>query len=185
MVVSLEDLFIPLSNTKSAVLSGKNFTRQRTFSNESFTFHLAHTTKESDIGTLHWKCIESIFYHHPNARVILHVKNITTSPFQYLIDAEYDLRIQKYSVVDLLQRLEDARVVPADMIHRFVERIPGHMVGKNWYTSETNILRLIVLHLDGGIYLGRFRYLHQLFVDGSRPNMTILVSLMDFCQIRM
>jgi Alpha 1,4-glycosyltransferase conserved region len=149
------DLFIPPSNTRNAVLTGNHSSRPQRFSISPLTFHLAHTTKESDVGSLQRHCLESIFYHHPNAKVIMHVKNMTAAPFQYLIDAEYDITVQKYNVNDLLHRLENAKVVPAEMIHQFSDRIPTHMAGKNWYTSETNILRLVMLHLEGGIYLGK------------------------------
>jgi len=149
--------FIPIANTRSTMLNSRISTRRLPFSNRSMRFHLAHTSDESDIGSLQWHCMESIFYHHPNAKVILHVKNMTAAPFQYLIDAGYDLQVQKYSLVDLLHRLKDAKVVPDDMVNGFLERLPTYIAGEHWTVAETDVLRLLNLRLYGGIYLGKWR----------------------------
>ena len=120
-------------------------------------FHLVHTTTEENFGRMQKKCLESIFYHHPNARTILHVKNMTATPVQYLIDAGYDLSVQFYDPVASLKRLQEKKIISDRIIAKFMERVDDLAKDPqgNWYSNESNLMRMILMYLDGGIYLGK------------------------------
>jgi hypothetical protein len=150
---------IPLENTGKALVNEES-ALARFFSKSKSLFHLIHTTKEEDFGRMQKRCLESIFYHHPNAKTILHVKNMTSKPVQYLIDAGYNLTVQLYDPIDILTSLRTNKVFPAEVIRNFVKRVDGYARDPKgfWFSNESNLLRMVVMYLDGGIYLGTFKF---------------------------
>lgn len=143
--------------------------------------HLIHTTPVDTFQEKHVKCVESIFYHNPDATVILHARdtNFTLDripALQALVkkthekDASkpaYKLEIQHY---DIVQKVEDLRLrhfndtqshltkdfLEDDRIRIFLDHIPEFIAQTDgfWKNNESNLLRFILLYLQGGIYLG-------------------------------
>jgi hypothetical protein len=148
--------FIPSENTRQALRGVVS----RNVSKSKALFHLIHTTNEEDFGRMQKRCLESVFYHHPNAKTILHVKNMTAAPVQYLIDAGYNLAVKRYDPVSSLKRLQKKEILPAALIRRFIKKVDGFSTDPegNWYSNESNLLRMILMYLDGGIYLGMARF---------------------------
>lgn len=152
--------FIPLEATRQAVVEAAETSRNISTSMTPLLFHLIHTTNEESFGKMQKRCLESIFYHHPNAKVILHSKNnnmtTTKRPVQYIIDAGYDLQVKPYDPVDSLERLRKQEVLSDEIIRKFIKRVDGYAKDPegNWYSNESNLLRMILMYLEGGIYLG-------------------------------
>ena len=92
-------------------------TRPRSNKVESVVFHLIFTTSEKSLISLedkkkggnvkgsfvwrHWRCLESIFYHHPLATVILHSNTLESRMFDVLREAGYEIQVKPYSMADL------------------------------------------------------------------------------------
>ena len=121
-------------------------------------FHLVFTTlKHSTIklvqggGSTHgslnwrqWRCIESIFHHHPLAEVIVHSNILLQSEFDVLTEAGYSVKVQSYSLVELLE---------ASPAQNFTERLEEVRKGQYWYSHEADLLRLLVQYKWGGVYV--------------------------------
>lgn len=144
---------IPYPNTREAVVSSI----PRNVSISPQLFHLIHTTEEESFGTMQKRCLESIFYHHPNARVILHAKYLTKEPVQYLINAGYNVSVEPYDPIESLKQVRQRKIFPDHLIKKFMRHIEGYASdpGGNWFSNESNLLRMILMYLDGGIYLGK------------------------------
>lgn len=68
---------------------------------------------------------------------------------------EYDITIVRYQAQDVLQEAID---VPGSEIDQeaakdFIARLDVLKKEKFWYSNETNLLRMCLLYLQGGIYL--------------------------------
>ena len=140
-------------NTRAMILHSPP---PRSISKQNLLFHLIHTSSEETFGTMQMRCIESIFYHHPLATVLFYVKNMTDAPVKYIMQAGYDLQVIKYDIVEHLYQLERDETVDASIVQNFTSRIKDFASDDKgyWYVNESDLLRLIVLYLHGGIYLG-------------------------------
>ena len=121
-------------------------------------FHLLFTTSpESNVSLFigngnmkgafnwrHWRTVESIFHHHPFARVIVHSNTVQQSEFDVLTEAGYTIQVQKYDLEDML------RNSPAQ---DFLSKIKSASKGPFWYSHLTDLLRLLLLYKWGGIYM--------------------------------
>ena len=121
-------------------------------------FHLLFTTSpESNVSRFggdgnmkgafnwrHWRTVESIFHHHPFARVIVHSNTVQQSEFDVLTEAGYTIEVQSYNLEDML------RDSPAQ---DFISKIQSAAQGEFWYSHVTDLLRLLVLYKWGGIYM--------------------------------
>ncbi len=123
-------------------------------------FHLIHTTGKDKFGTMEKRCVESIFYHHRDAKIILHVRNMSFTPVQYLMHAGYDLHVQPYNLTESLHRLKNLNIVTNDVLQNFIARINEYASDSlgYWYSNESDLLRLIFMYFDGGIYLGEILF---------------------------
>ena len=89
----------------------------RPFSNvtRENVFHLIFTTSEKSLISVedtnvkgsfvwrHWRCVESIFYHHPLAKVVIHSNTLESRIFDVLKEAGYHIQVKPYSLVDLAE----------------------------------------------------------------------------------
>ena len=125
----------------------------------SLTFHLIFTTTKADhivqflsttvvSGNFNWlnmRVIESIFYHHPFARVIVHSNTLPQDHFNVLTETGYRIRVQPY---DLLEMLNDS---PArDFTTNKLEEAKK---GPYWYSHMCDLLRYLIIYRYGGIYM--------------------------------
>ena len=117
-------------------------------------FHLIFTTSSSPalpmlsskkvvsrLNRRQWRSIESIFYHHPTADVIMHSNTLPDETFDVLTESAYSIKIKRY---DLEELLEDS---PACKL------VGMAMNGKNWHSYQTDLLRYLVLYKWGGVYM--------------------------------
>ena len=131
------------------------------------TFHLAFTAPK--FTKLNQRCIESIFYFHPTARLIIHSNmengihtiaaekaQVLLKPIQQLIDLGYHIEIIPYNAADILNR---AMTMPNSIVNTTFAKVWMSKIStqysqeKYWYSNESNLLRLCLLYVDGGIYL--------------------------------
>ena len=144
----------PLSQTRTDNKS------HSTASNEEepfLLFHFVHTTSENTFTIRNLKAVESVFFHHPNASVIVHTKNMTSKPFQNLIRAGYNISTHPFDLEPIISEL--LRSAPINQTHarQFLQNIPAYSTTKFWYTNQSNLLRLALLYTQGGVYLGKYR----------------------------
>ena len=110
---------------------------------EQLVFHLIFNTSNS-ISWLQWRTIESIFFHHHSAKVIVHSNTVPQSVFEVLTEAGYTIEVRSYSLEELL------RITPAE---NFTRKVHGFEVGKYWSAHQSILLRLLVLYKWGGVYI--------------------------------
>ena len=84
---------------------------------KKIVFHLIFTTSNNSVISLgdnsrdgnikgsfvwrHWRCIESIFYHHPLATVIIHSNTLEERIFEVLRESGYEIQVKPYRLADL------------------------------------------------------------------------------------
>jgi hypothetical protein len=49
------------------------------------------------------RTLESIFYHYPFAKVIIHTNTLSEKVFDVLTESGYSVKVQTYNLVDLLK----------------------------------------------------------------------------------
>ena len=120
---------------------------------DGLLFHLIHVNGNTYFPKTSMRVVESIFFHHPTARVKIHVPaNNPMSPrvFQPLLKEGYSLSIEPY---DLAQLVEDTVVnYPAmrDIAELWMEsRIPQWRQGFLHYSDESDLVRLLILYNQG------------------------------------
>ena len=125
---------------------------------KTFVFHLVFTISNTTvIGTLssgkkqygafnwrHWRSIESIFYHHPTSKVIVHSNTLPLDTFDVLSEVGYSIQVQRYNLDDLLQNS------PAS---NFTHKLQTAKNGKHWHIHEASLLSLLILYQQGGVYV--------------------------------
>ncbi len=125
-------------------------------------FHLIFTTSGKDsirlLGDLpdgkwtsgqwnwrHWRTLESVLYHHPYAQVIIHSNVLKQSLFDVLTESGYNVKVKNFDLVEM------AKHSPAKLFDS--RKIKQSESGPFWYSHATDLLRLLFLYLDGGVYL--------------------------------
>ena len=109
----------------------------------------------------HHRVIESIFYHHPTANITLHSNFLMQEDFQQFTKAGYALRVANISFQSLavgtpLEGAVDGR------------KWKTWEAGRHWYTSFSNVYRLLVLWKIGGIYMDTDMLVTKPFYDLDR-----------------
>ena len=115
-----------------------------TTSNESINKRFQGGGTPRDWNWRHWRCIESIFHHHPFAKVIVHSNTLLQSEFDVLTEAGYSVEVQSYSLVELLK---------GSPAQSFIGRLGEVKKGQHWYSHETDLLHLLILYKWGGVYM--------------------------------
>ncbi|XP_046858172.1 lactosylceramide 4-alpha-galactosyltransferase-like [Xenia sp. Carnegie-2017] len=130
--------------------------------NGKLTFHAIFTTSpqslidvmderggkskvQGEFSWRHWRCVESVFYHHPNATMIIHSNTLHLSMLDVLRKKGYDAHVQRYKLSELAQGTSAVEFVR--------DELPYAMERQNWYSHETDLIRLLLLYKYGGIYI--------------------------------
>lgn len=119
---------------------------------EHSLFHLILTTSQETINWRVMRAIESVFYHHPTAKVIMHSNSI---PFNGTIldnfsDTMYDFEVKPYDFQDLLRQ---SNFLNRSIIEDFMEVLQERRNAKFWYSHETDLIRFLLLEKFGGVYI--------------------------------
>ena len=138
---------------------------------EITNFHsLFHFILSTPIDSITWrmnKAIECVFFHHPNAKVIIHTHfDLHQKGFQQFRDAGYNLVEEQYDFITKMKKV--AKQIAADtrdntlttLVDSFTSEssIKGKRSGKYWYSHQTDFIRLCTLYLYGGVYLDTDMY---------------------------
>lgn len=116
-------------------------------------FHFIFTS-----SNMNWKmirAIEYVFYHHPNAKVMIHCKTPDRihSEVNIFFEAGYDLVTRSYNIEQMLRDIvEQGNISTQKDTNDFIEKLPGLKRGKYWYSHESDILRFLILYIHGGVY---------------------------------
>jgi hypothetical protein len=120
-------------------------------------FHFIFTTPPYTFTWREKRAIEYVFYHHPNAKVIVHSNSLPEvgSILDIFGETGYDLVIQPYNLPEMLKKT----ISDKSLVDTFVASMSEFLTGPHWYSHETDILRYIILWHDGGVYLDTDMYL--------------------------
>ena len=94
----------------------------------------------------HRRTIESIFYHHPNTTITLHSNYLIQDDVKRFTDAGYSIRVVPLRFEQL------AAGTPLEGVTNG-SRWRAWEAGPHWYTSFSNLYRLLLLWKEGGVYL--------------------------------
>ena len=107
-----------------------------------FTFHFV--VPAETLNWRQWRSIESIFYHHPTATVTVHSNELPQDMFDVLSEAGYNIKVANYDLDSLLS---------GSPVEDFVRELGEARRSDNWLRRETELLRLLILYQQGGVYM--------------------------------
>jgi len=114
-------------------------------------FHQIVTTPPESVTWRMLRTVESIFYHHPNAKVIIHSPSLSNkeNPYNKLVEAGYDLEIRDADLEKLLNHVK----IDGTLMQKFLKTLNRNRKGIYWYSHFSDLLRFLVMYLYGGVYL--------------------------------
>jgi hypothetical protein len=108
----------------------------------------------SSMNVRNRRSLESILYHHPESPVTLLSNTLHYDEIAYFTELGYDVRIVPYTLTDLLTQAIDSEKGSIKMYaSAFVRRLSVVETGEFWYSHETDLIRLLILYMEGGVYL--------------------------------
>jgi len=115
-------------------------------------FHLVLTTNASSVTLRMLRQAEQIFYHHPDAKVVIHSRHATLEQTTYnsLKESGYDVsmvRLPERYLHDCLKNATGKVTIGGKQIAGINRRHP------NWYSHESDLVRWCVMYQEGGVYL--------------------------------
>lgn len=122
-------------------------------------FHLIITTGPATITWRIQRAIEAIFFHHPNAKVIIHSNTIPvqgTDRLDIFAETGYDLEVQPYH---FLQWMKESPSITEKDITEFQKVLPKRTTEKYWYSHKTDLVRLLIMERYGGVYMDTDQHL--------------------------
>jgi hypothetical protein len=115
-------------------------------------FHFIFTTPPETLTWRVQRAIEAVFYHHPNAKVIMHSRSLPISGTRLDAFAEtgYDFAIRPYNLETLLEK---SSAVSEQDRKKLLEVLEARKEGDFWYSHETDLIRLLIMEKYGGVYM--------------------------------
>jgi len=115
-------------------------------------FQLVITTPPESITWKMVRAIEAIFYHHPNAKVVVYSNTIPErdSKLDMFKDVGFDVEIQSYSFKDFF---DAADYIDSNTKQAFLAKLDDLSKNQHWYTHEADLVKLFVLERNGGVML--------------------------------
>lgn len=131
-----------------------------THKDEEDLFHFIFTTPSDTLTWRIQRAIETVFYHHPNAKVMMHSQTLPAqgTVLDCFAEAGYNFGIYNYSFFELLN--ESPSFSP-NITNHFLAMIPWLRKQKFWYSHETDWLRMLIMQRYGGVYMDTDMYLIQ------------------------
>jgi Alpha 1,4-glycosyltransferase conserved region/Glycosyltransferase sugar-binding region containing DXD motif len=128
------------------------------------TFHIVISSGQDSLTTLNMRCIESIFYHHPTAKLIIHsnqqsglLSGIQHPKLRPLLQRGYDIQVNFYQPEAVLRSTLAIPIshIDQNLAQEFLNKMTTGELQKEpyWYANEANLMRLCLLYSQGGIYL--------------------------------
>ena len=115
-------------------------------------FHFIYTTPAETLTWRVQRAIEAVFYHHPNAKVIMHSRSLPVkgTRLDVLTETGYNFEVRPYNLNHLLA--ESMAVAKEDKA-AFLAVLNARKTGEFWYSHETDLIRLLIMEKYGGVYL--------------------------------
>lgn len=125
-------------------------------------FHMIFTTPPETVTWRIIRAVEAVFYHHPNAKLIMHSRTLPQvgSPFDIFVEAGYDFVIQFYEFEELLK---DSEVLSDEETEQFLGVLEERRTAQFWYSHETDLIRMLIMDELGGVYLDTDQHIVQAF----------------------
>jgi hypothetical protein len=124
-------------------VDGKKLSIKTRCSRNPLNFFLLWSTKREDFRLKHFRVIDSIFKHHPDARLHIITSNMTIADFSFYTD-RYDI-VHHY--------LDTTTIFKDTPLDRWAQNIPQYKLGSNYFSHLTDAMRLALLWKYGGVYL--------------------------------
>lgn len=116
------------------------------------------TTPATTLKLRYRRALESVFFHHPSAEVLLYANHVPDTLFTDFRDQGYDIRVVTY---DLAQMLRSSDLYTKEMDSDSIE---GKQIVDQWISTvtshpfrfpnvEADHVRLVAMYLRGGIYM--------------------------------
>lgn len=124
-------------------------------------FHFIYTTAPDTLTWRVQRAIEAVYYHHPNARVVVHSNTLPSQGTRLDVFAEagYDLSVQPYDLEKLLIE-SSPTVVSQQETRTFMTLLPDRRSSAPyWYSHETDLVRMLLMEAHGGVYLDTDQHL--------------------------
>ena len=100
------------------------------------------------------KAIESVFYHHPKAQVKIWVTEMTNKPIQPFLDKGFDVKLYQIDLKKEIQTLLTYPQINHTIVQGFLDKWDQHEKSTFWTVNKSDLLRLVKMYSEGGIYLG-------------------------------
>jgi hypothetical protein len=123
-------------------------------------FHLLHTSGDNfQINNM--RVLESVFYHHPDAHVKIHVpedKPINKTRFEPLLERGYHVGVESYELVSLINEYmaateDSSSILEKNATRSWIQSIPELSKLEVWHIDVSDLSRLLFIFLQGGIYM--------------------------------
>lgn len=134
-------------DTNDTVLSDDEVNHLSDHFDELSLFHLVHT---GAFGLREQRCIEAIFYHYPQAKVLIHSTSFLEKAIQPLLAKQFYIKIHDINLEHLLSSIQLLDKVSID---NFIKHLKEYSGQKYWKNNYSNLVRLIVVYLYGGTYI--------------------------------
>jgi hypothetical protein len=128
--------------------------------------HFIHTTDQASFHRRSLRAVESVFFHHPNAKVLIHVpddgettgltSDMTETPFSPLIHAGYNVTIQRFKLKPLVEAAisQEGSTIDRSSAEKWMRtKILPNLMRWNWYVDISDLVRLLVVYTSGGLYM--------------------------------
>lgn len=124
-------------------------------------FHFIFTTAPETITWRVVRAVETVFFHHPDATVIIHSNTLPLqgSKFDIFAEAGYDCIVEPYNFEELMRSY--TKMLGAKTVDQFMSVLPERRKEQYWYSHETDLLRMMIMLSEGGVYLDTDQYLVQ------------------------
>jgi hypothetical protein len=127
------------SNSTDTVLERVLYSENR----NRMRFIVIWTTSASKWRLRHRRVIESLFFHHPDALVLVYSNTLPSYFFHKFTSAGYEVLIIRYNISSI------GKALPGST---WTEHISQWKKGKHFYAHLADYLRFVVLYKWGGVY---------------------------------
>ena len=125
------------------------------------------------------KAIESVFYHHPQAHVKIWVTEMSNKPIQPFLDKGYNVTLYQIDLKNEIKSLLTYPQINRTIVQGFLDTWDQHEKSKFWTVNKSNLLRLVKMYCEGGIYLGTC----VLLIISLRKKCDIILRIVCCCHV--
>lgn len=116
-------------------------------------FQFVITTPPDTVSWQILRTIESVYFFHPNAKVVVHSNTIPSrnSNLDIFVDAGYDFEIRPYSFEEMFAN--GVPFIDESTKVLFLDKLMLQMKQQHWYSHEVDLIRMLLLERDGGVMM--------------------------------